>query len=88
MNCDESVMKDAWFCEIESQFPRFCNTQKNPGIHRRTAILCPFGWIPGNSYFSLFCKDRGQSEVDQDDHTENDAVVSEEFEVMFLDVSE
>ena len=36
----------------------------------------------------LFCKDRSQSEIDQDDHTENDAVVSEEFEVMFFDISE
>ncbi len=81
-------MKHARFCEIGSQFPCFCNTQKNPGIHRRAAILYPSGWIPGNSYFSLFCKDRRQSEVDQDDHTEDDAVVSEEFEIMLLDVSE
>ena len=48
----------------------------------------PIRWIPGNSCFSLFCQDRGQSELDQDDHTEDDAVVSEEFEVMFFDISE
>ena len=35
----------------------------------------------------LFCKDRSQSEVDQDDHTEDDAVISEELEVMLLDIS-
>lgn len=81
-------MKHARFCEIASQFPCFCNTQKKPGIHRWAAILYPSGWIPGNSCFSLFCQDRSQSEIDQDDHTENDAVVSEEFEVMFFDISE
>ena len=80
-------MKHARFCEIASQFPCFCNTQKNPGIHQWAAILYPSGWIPGNSCFSLFCQDRSQSEIDQDDHTEDDAVVSEELEVMFLDIS-
>ena len=88
MNCDESVMKHVWFCEIESQFSLFGNMQKIPGSIDEPFILCPSGWIPGNTWFSLFCKDRSQAKVDQDDHTEDDAVVSEEFEVMFLDVSE
>ena len=35
----------------------------------------------------LFCKDRSQSEVDQDDHAKDDTVISEELEVMFLDIS-
>ena len=88
MNCDESVMKDARFCEMRSQFRCLRDTQKIPGSIGGRFILCPAGWIPGNVHFSLFCKDRSQSEVDQDDHTEDDAVVAEKFEVMFLDVSE
>ena len=35
----------------------------------------------------LFCKDRSQSEIDQDDHAKDDTVISEELEVMFLDIS-
>ena len=81
-------MKHARFCEIAPQFPCFCNTQKNAGIHQWAAILYPSGWITGNYCFSLFCKDRSQREINQVDQIEADAVVSEEFEVMFFDISE
>ena len=79
-------MKHARFCEIASQFPCFCN-MCNP---ESTAgcYSAPIRMDSGNSCFSLFCQDRSQSEIDQDDHTEDDAVVSEEFEVMFFDISE
>ena len=77
-------MKHARFCEIASQFPCFCNTQKIPeSISGLLFCTHPDGFRE-TTCFSLFCQDRSQSEIDQDDHTEDDAVVSEEFEVMFL----
>ena len=81
-------MKDAWFCEMKSQFRFLCNTKKNQDPSTGTLFCAQPDGSREMFVFSLFCKDRSQSEVDQDDHTEDDTVVSEEFEVMFLDVSE
>ena len=62
----------------------------NPGLYKE---ISHSSYSPGfqanvfNNTGILFCKDRSQSEVDQDDHAKDDTVISEELEVMFLDIS-
>ena len=62
----------------------------NPGLYKE---ISHSSYSPGfhmNVFLTiqdLFCKDRSQSEVDQDDHAKDDTVISEELEVMFLDIS-
>ena len=62
----------------------------NPGLYKEIIYS---SYSPGfhmNVFLTiqdLFCKDRSQSEVDQDDHAKDDTVISEELEVMFLDIS-